>query len=123
MMDVKATDKTPAVSLDAQSGDLSITGCSIPENADRFFAPLFDQVEIYASAPAPTTTVHVRLSYFNSSSSKYLLDIFKRLEDLQASGDSEVRMLWYHAANDLDMEEAGNDYKGLVEFPVELRSS
>jgi hypothetical protein len=117
-IDMKGTDKTPAVLLDAHTGELSLTGCSIPENADRFFSPLFDLVEAYADKPAPRTTVHVRLSYFNSSSSKYLLDILKVLEDLHATGGSVVTMHWYHAAGDLDMEEAGHDYGSLLEFPV-----
>jgi len=122
-IEVKGTDKTPAVRLDSDTGDLSISGCSIPENADRFFSPLFDLVEVYAAKPAPRTTVHVRLSYFNSSSSKYLLDILKRLEDLHATGDSVVSMHWYHAAGDLDMEEAGHDYGSLLEFPVVVEGS
>jgi hypothetical protein len=122
-IDVKGTEKTPAVLLDAHTGELSISGCSIPENADRFFSPLFDLVEAYAAKPAPRTTVHVRLTYFNSSSSKYLLDILKRLEDLHASGESVVSMQWYHAAGDLDMEEAGHDYGSLLEFPVVVQGS
>ena len=99
---------------------LSISGCSIPENADRFYSPLYDLVSSYAEVAPAETIVHIRLSYFNSSTSKYLLDILKRLEDLHASGNSSVRMQWHHTAGDLDMQEAGEDYRGLVEFPVEL---
>ncbi len=119
-MNWPGTDKTPAVTLDRGTGSLSISGCSIPENADRFFSPLYDLVCGYAEQPPPVTTVDIRLEYFNSSTSKYLLDILKRLEDLHASGGSSVRMLWHHKAGDLDMQEAGEDYRGLVEFPVEL---
>jgi len=117
---LSATDKTPSVLLDHAQGLLQMQGCSIPENADRFYSPLQDQVEAYAAAPAPATMVHVRLSYFNSSSSKYLLDIFKRLEDLHAEGRSTVRLMWHHIPGDLDMAEAGEDYAALLRFPVEL---
>lgn len=119
-IDVQATDKTPAVSLDPANGALILTGCSIPENADRFFGPLFDMVERYSGSPAPKTTVRVSLTYFNSSSAKYLLDIFKRLEDLHAAGTSKVLLEWCHANGDLDMAEAGRDYRSLLEFPVKL---
>lgn len=114
------TEKTPAVTLDPAAGSLSLIGCSIPENADRFYSPLYDLVSGYAEHAPASTTVHIRLTYFNSSSSKYILDILKRLEDLHASGASTVRVLWHHAPGDLDMQEAGEDYRGLVEFPVEL---
>ena len=49
-----------------------------PENADRFFTPIQDVVERYALAPRPKTSVHIALTYFNSSTSKYLLDLLKR---------------------------------------------
>ncbi|MBK6830686.1 MAG: DUF1987 domain-containing protein [Flavobacteriales bacterium] len=119
-MELQGTDKTPAVSFDPAAGVLSLTGCSIPENADRFFTPLYDVVERYATDPAQRTTVRVTLTYFNSSSAKYLLDIFKRLEDLHASGRSRVQLEWRHAPGDLDMAEAGQDYRSLLEFPVKL---
>lgn len=114
------TEKTPTVSLDLSSGRLSLSGCSIPENADRFFGPLYEMVERYTHTPASKTTVLVALTYFNSSSAKYLLDIFKCLEDLHASGRSKVQLEWCHAPGDLDMAEAGHDYRSLLEFPVKV---
>ena len=78
------TAKTPRVVLDPAAGSLSFSGCSVPENADGFFSPILDRVEQYAERPAARTLVEVELSYFNSSTSKYLLDVFKVLEDLHA---------------------------------------
>jgi hypothetical protein len=115
-----ATEKTPAVRLDPAAGTLRIHGCSIPENADRFYGPLYDAVDRYALHPATRTVVEVDLQYFNSSTSKYLLDVFKRLEDLHATRTSSVVLEWRHAADDLDMKEAGEDYRALLEFPVKL---
>ena len=102
-------------------GFISITGCSIPENADRFFTPVQDAVDHYAISPHTSTTVRVNLNYFNSSSSKYLLDMFKRLEDLHVSGRSKVLLEWSYQEGDLDMKEAGEDYRSLIEFPVKLK--
>ncbi len=114
------TDRTPEMTLDPGSGSISLSGCSIPENADRFYSPLYDLVNSYCARAAKETTVHIRLTYFNSSSSKYLLDLLKCLEDLHAGGNSQVRMVWHHGKGDLDMQEAGEDYRSLVDFPVEV---
>lgn len=114
------TERTPAVTLDPGTGTISITGCSIPENADRFYSPLYDLVSSYCAQAAKETTLHIRLSYFNSSSSKYILDLLKCLEDLYASEKGMVRMVWHHAEGDMDMQEAGEDYRSLVDFPVEV---
>lgn len=114
------TDKAPLILLDPTAGLLEMSGCSIPENADRVYSPLFDAIEAYARAPLPRTVIRIGLTYFNSSTAKYLLDLLKRFEDLHAGGQSKVVMEWRHAPGDLDMKEAGADYRGLVEFPVKL---
>ena len=101
-----ATDKTPAVHFNPAQGLLEIAGCSIHENADGFFRPLLRQVEAYARQPAPETLVRISLTYFNSSSAKYVLDL--------------VAVEWCYAPGDLDMQEAGQDYRGLLEMPVKL---
>ncbi|MFZ1691774.1 MAG: DUF1987 domain-containing protein [Flavobacteriales bacterium] len=114
------TDKAPAILLDPSAGLLELSGYSIPENADRVYAPLFDAVEAYAQAPLPRTLIRIGLTYFNSSTAKYLLDLLKRFEDLHAGGQTKVVLEWRHAPGDLDMKEAGGDYRGLLEFPVKL---
>lgn len=116
----EATPKTPRIALQPDQGLLTITGCCIPENADKVFGPLLDAVEAYALQPAPRTAVRIALVYFNSSSAKSILDLLKRLEDLHAEGRSKVLLEWVHGPEDLDMREAGLDYKGLLEFPVKL---
>jgi len=118
-----ATDKTPSVRFVPKEGTLEISGCSIHENADRFFRPLLEQVEAYVRQPARNTVVRLTLSYFNSSSAKYVLDILKILDEAYASGASKVAMEWYYEEGDLDMQEAGEDYKGLLEMPVRLLKS
>ncbi|MDX9750282.1 MAG: DUF1987 domain-containing protein [Flavobacteriales bacterium] len=117
---IAATDKTPQVDLLPVQGRLSIRGSSIPENADRFYLPLYARVRSYMGDASPRTTVQVHLEHFNSSTSKHLLDLFKMLEDLHATGRSKVTLEWHHAEDDLDMEEAGEDFKALLEFPVKV---
>lgn len=120
-LELPATDKTPAVIFDPGQGALSIVGCSIPENAERFFGPIQDMAERYAQQPAPRTTLRVELTYFNSSTSKYLLDLMKCLADLHASARSSVIVEWCYSKDDLDMKEAGEDYRSLVDLPVKLK--
>ncbi|MBK6882669.1 MAG: DUF1987 family protein [Flavobacteriales bacterium] len=47
-----ACDRTdPAVELRSAEGLLCIHGCSIPENADRFYSSIQDRIEAYALHP------------------------------------------------------------------------
>lgn len=115
-----ATDKTPSVRFDPNAALLELSGCSIHENADRFYQPLLDRLEAYAKQPAKQTLVRVELTYFNSSSAKYLLDLLRVLDEVHVSGAGKVTLEWCYEEGDLDMEEAGRDYKALLEMPVKL---
>jgi hypothetical protein len=62
-----------------------------------------------------------KLEYFNTASSKLLLDILMKLEEMHEE-DKEVLVKWYFPDDDEDMEEAGEEYADIVEVPIELIS-
>ena len=111
--------KTPTVVFDI-AGILEIKGKSIPENSIEFYRPVFEWLDIYSQSPASKTELKISLEYFNTSSSKCLLDILRRLETINLSGKSAVKVLWFYDADDEDMIEAGEDYQALVKIPFEL---
>ena len=111
--------KTPTIVFDI-TGILEIKGKSIPENSLEFYKPVYEWLDIYSQSPAPKTELKISLEYFNTSSSKCLLDILRRLETINLSGKSAVKVLWFYDADDEDMMEAGEDYQALVKVPFEL---
>ncbi|MCK7538576.1 MAG: DUF1987 domain-containing protein [Marinilabiliales bacterium] len=56
------------------------------------------------------------LEYFNSSSAKFLFDIFAHLKDLSNDG-VPVDIEWYYDEEDTDLREAGEDLALLCELP------
>ncbi|NRA11468.1 MAG: DUF1987 domain-containing protein, partial [Crocinitomicaceae bacterium] len=88
-------------------------------NSIEFYKPLNEWLEEYAGYPRDNTTVDVRLEYFNTSSSKCILDFFKRLEIVN-QGSSEVHVNWYFETDDEDMQEAGEDYEAIVGLPFKI---
>jgi hypothetical protein len=113
---LQPTPKTPSVKLDAQSGMVEIKGRSIPENSLEFYKPLIEWVEKYAADSQNETNVHIQLEYFNTSSSKCLLDFFKRLETI----NNKVVINWYYEQDDEDMLEAGEDYEAIINVPFKM---
>ena len=71
--------KTPVVEFNT-SGELLLKGRSIPENSIEFYKPLIEWIESYSESPNSSTVLNVQLEYFNTSSSKCILDVFKKLE-------------------------------------------
>ena len=115
-----ASTKTPGANFDASSGVLEIFGRSIPEISTEFYQPMLDWVTEYGKNPNKETSVQVKFDYFNTSSSKSILDLFKKLEQIDASGKSKVSVKWFYEKDDEAMEEAGREYKMLLALPFEI---
>lgn len=113
---IEGTPKTPTVHFNAASGSLDIKGRSIPENSIEFYKPLMDWIEEYAKSAQPKTTVNIQLEYFNTSSSKCILDLFKKLEAV----NNEIVINWYYEEDDEDMLEAGEDYDAIINIPFRM---
>ncbi len=118
---IKGTDDTPNVILDAESNIIEFSGRSLPEDVVTFYAPVIQWIEEYAKSPNPKTEVIFRLEYFNTASSKILLDILLKFEDILNEGH-EVLIQWYFQEDDEDMEEAGEEYSEIVDIPFEMHS-
>jgi hypothetical protein len=56
------------------------------------------------------------MTYFNTASSKIILDILMKLEELHEDGN-EVLIEWHYEEDDEDMQEAGEEYSEIVEVP------
>ena len=113
---IEGSSKTPDVKFMSNPGVLHIAGKSIPENSFGFYQPLYAWIDSYVAEPSPTTEIKISLEYFNTSSSKCLLDIFRKFEAVNKSGKSKVTVSWYYEADDEDMMEAGQDYDALVDL-------
>jgi hypothetical protein len=113
-----ATPKTPLVQFNSASGILRLEGKSIPENSVEFYRPLLEWLEEYAQQPAANTVLELCLEYFNTSSSKCILDLFRKLEQLKST--NPVAIFWYYDADDEDMREVGEDYQALLQVPITL---
>jgi hypothetical protein len=116
---IEGSPKTPTINFNAIEGLFSIEGRSIPENSLDFYKPVMEWLDGYLSDPKDETNVTIKLEYFNTSSSKCLLDVFKKLEIIFKRG-SKVAINWHYEVDDEDMLEAGEDYQSIVKIPFTM---
>ena len=116
---IEGTPKTPTINFNIATGHLEIKGRSIPENSIEFYKPLVELLDRYAAKPQANTNVKIQLEYFNTSSSKCILDIFKKLEAIHKAGNATI-INWHYEQDDEDMLEAGEDYQAIIAVPFKM---
>ena len=113
------TDESPEVVLDKEANEFKFEGKSLPEDVREFYNPIHQWIDDYAKDPNDNTVVEFNLEYFNSASSKQILDVLERFAVL-AENNKSISIKWYFAEDDEDMEDAGDSYADIVNVPFEL---
>jgi hypothetical protein len=115
---IQGSEDTPKIILDAGNEILEISGRSLPEDVSSFYEPVLNWLNEYAESPNKKTIFNFKLTYFNTASSKLLLDILMKLEEMHEKGQ-EVLIRWHYPEDDEDMAEAGEEYADIVDVPFE----
>ena len=115
---IQGTEDTPKVILDKDNDLMEISGRSLPEDVASFYDPILNWLDEYAEEPNAKTVFNFKLVYFNTASSKLLLDVLMKLEEIHEAGN-DVVVKWHFPEDDEDMEEAGEEYADIVDVPFE----
>lgn len=116
---INGTEDTPNIVLNYESGEFIISGRSLPEDVTSFYRPVLDWLDSFANNPKDGSKFHFKLEYFNTASSKILLDIFMKMEEIIEGSSTKMSIAWYYQDSDSDMQEAGEEYSELVTVPFE----
>ncbi len=115
------TDESPEVILDKSTNEFKFIGKSLPEDVKEFYTPILNWIEEYVVDPNDETVVEFNMEYFNSASSKQILDILERFAMVTEKG-KKIAVKWHFMEDDEDMEDAGESYADIVQVPFELIS-
>lgn len=114
---------TPEIYFSPEENKFFIRGNSAPEDVRALYYPVIEWIRIFIDDVLDgeykkfnnenPIRFQIDLSYFNSSSAKFLFDILSEFKRLPAS-DKPVLIEWHYEEGDPDMKEAGNDISILV---------
>jgi hypothetical protein len=99
----------PTVKFKADSGICEISGESFLEDTVEFYKPIIAWLEEFTETEKKPLAFIIKLSYFNTSTSRSLLDILNVLKNYEDNG-GEVVINWHFDPTDVDMEEDIEDY-------------
>ncbi len=115
---IQASTDTPKVHLDKENNIFEISGLSLPEDAIEFYKPILNWLEEYASNPNSETKFDLKLEYFNTASSKQIIQLLLFLEKLNTK--SAVKIFWHYKDIDEDMYDLGEEYSDIIKVDFEL---
>lgn len=115
-LEIAATSDTPSITLDKEQGIFEISGRSLPEDCVDFCERVFQWLEEYKMKPNDSTHFVFKLDYFNTASSKIILDLLNTLKSIP-----NVKVQWIYTEDDEDILEAGLEFSEQVMIPFEFR--
>lgn len=119
---LEATRGTPKIDFDAQTGFLKFEGQSYPENAFKFYEPIFAWIDEFLQKPLSNEVkVEISLRYANTSSAKCILMILDKLDYAYAQGLS-VSVQWYCDIENESELETAEEFKEDISFPFMIIS-
>ena len=105
---IKKTSNSPEVILDYEKGVIEFDGKSYPENTFDFYKPIVEWIEEYFhNEHMISTTINIKLTYFNSVTTQILFDIFDTIEE---SENKKLVVYWYYDAENENGLEDYEDY-------------
>jgi hypothetical protein len=115
-LNLEATQDTPHIILDKANGIFEVSGRSLPEDVIEFYTPVIEWIQGYAKTPNTKTVFTFKLDYFNTASSKLILELLKTL-----TGINGAQVRWYYQEEDEDILDAGKEFAEQVTIPFDFK--
>jgi hypothetical protein len=112
--------QTPEVSLELDTFEFWMKGFSRPENADKFYQPIYAWIEKNQERIAAgdmILKIHIDFEYINSSSLMFIIKYLKQCVDIR--NGRRVEVYWYHDESDVeDTLETTNELWLVIGTPI-----
>ena len=110
--------------------NFEFSGESRPENVRKFYLPILEWLEAYIAEQTELEdggrtsglVCQFNFEYFNSTSAKYILDIFKSLNTINALGIN-LEIKWLYEQDDEDMLEVGQEMSRMSKLSFDYVTS
>lgn len=110
----------PAVNFDPETGICEISGESYMEEAYKFYLPLINWIKEFILNEKRPLTLNFKLIYFNTSSSRLIVDILETLRKLREDGH-QIKVNWYFDPEDPDVKDEVEDFELESGMEIDLK--
>lgn len=110
---------SPEISLNFAEQKFSFEGKSLPENPEEFYQPVINLIQNFVTTNPTKLVVDFKFEYFNTASSKKILDILDILD--KNLENKNLNINWYYKTSDEDIREAGEDMQDLTSLTFNFK--
>jgi len=114
---LEQTLKTPQIDLNQYSGELIMSGRSIPENAAKIYEPVLNWVKEDVLKEKPITNLRLNLEYFNTASMIWLSRILAVLKKI----NNPEYILYVHLYMPVEEYDEMNDIEDIKDALIPVR--
>jgi len=128
---LESSELIPGVIFDPDNNNFEMTDSSRPEDVRDLFYPMIEWLKDFGEkilqgmdtqfSKENPLLFKVKMDYFNSSSAKFMYDIFEELKAIRENG-LPLEIQWYFEEEDDDMREAGEEMQDLIEMEFQFIS-
>lgn len=126
---LESSELIPGVIFDPDNNNFEMSGSSRPEDVSDLFYPMIEWLKDFGErisqgmytlfSKENPLIFKVKMDYFNSSSAKFMYDIFEELNAIHENG-LPLEIHWYFEHDDDDMREAGEEMQNLIEMEFQF---
>lgn len=118
---LKAGVDTPMVHFEPSTDTYIMSGKSLPEDVYAFYDPVLAWLDKFEEEVTKEAVFTMKFKYFNTASSKVILDILFKLDEINEEKEN-IKIDWWYMTEDEDMQEAGEEYADLVDIDFTYQS-
>ena len=113
---LEPTAKTPQIDFNHLTGELILSGRSIPENASKLYESILQWVLEYIKNPKQITNLRFNLEYFNTASSIWLSKIVKALCTIKNNEYTLMIHLYFNIEefDNMDVEDVKDELHPII---------
>ncbi len=115
---IDGRNSSPEVFIDKQNKIIEISGVSTLKNANWFYSNVMKWAVGFCLKGEGLTVINIRLSRMNTSSSKWILLIVKKISEIMPA--DAIKINWYYKPEDADIQINGERLKLNSLIPITL---
>ncbi|MDB4533811.1 DUF1987 domain-containing protein [Vicingaceae bacterium] len=119
-IEIKGTEKSPKFILEPTRGSIKILGRSTMLNPHEFYHSTIRMLVEYSENPPKETNLFIDLEYYNTLSSRYILNILKIISRINHQQNSTAKIVWYVEEDDIGIRDDIKLFSDLINHKIHM---